>query len=336
MDEGIDDYELDHEFELNENAITQEEQIQESQQEGSQQEESDFISELLKSRGIEDSSKIKFENEDGELEEIDWESLSTKDKLNILNSSEDRSNELNNSELGLINAIRSSNLTPEEYIQYIQRNTINTYVQNMQNNSRNYSVDQYTDEELYVMDLLSKSSEVTEEEAIDALEKAKSNESLFKKQIGAIRNEYKKAEDENIQQYQIQQQEYQQAQLNYFAERIENSIINFEQFSNGQIEMTNEDKQDLYEFILGRDNAGNNWFAKALNDPDTVVQMAWFVLNGEKMIQDIDDYYKSEIKKVREESYKKGLNASKDKSTVAYKPKGKHNVNESFDDLDDF
>jgi len=40
---------------------------------------------------------------------------------------------------------------------------------------------------------------ITDDEIQEALDKAKSNETLFKKQVEAIRNEYKKVEDENAQ-----------------------------------------------------------------------------------------------------------------------------------------
>ena len=42
--------------------------------------EDDFLTSLLKSRGIEDKSKIKFATEEGDVEEIDWDSLSNEDK----------------------------------------------------------------------------------------------------------------------------------------------------------------------------------------------------------------------------------------------------------------
>lgn len=296
-----------------------------------------FITELLKTRGIEDPTKIKFENDNGEIEEVDWNSLNTKDKLNILNSSTRDENEgLDASEVDLINAIRQSQLTPAEYLQYIQRNSIETYLRNAQSQGQVYSVDQYSDEELYVMDLISKSEDITEEEALEALERAKSNEALFKKQIGAIRNEYKKAEDESLQYARFKQEQDAQDQFNQFAEKIENSIINFKEFSGYDLNMNDEDMQDLYTFITGNDNAGNNWFNKALSDPDTVVQMAWFILNGEKMIQDMNEYYQKEISNVRKESYNKGLKdgAKKDTPIVAYKPKGK--APQTFEDLDDF
>lgn len=359
MYEGIDDIDvMENEYGFNDTANTQtlsnaEQNLDDSEtdefldttesNEGSGEEEQgeeSFISALLKSRGIEDPSKIKFENDNGEIEELDWESLDNQAKLNILDSSNrDIEEDLDASEIALLNAIRGSQLTPEEYIQYLQRVSVETYLQNVQNQQSVYTVDQYSDDELYVMDLLSKTEDITEEEAIEALERAKVNQALFNKQMGALRNEYKKVEEESIQYARIQQEQEAQEQFNQFAEQIENSIINFKEFSGCELNMNSDDMQDLYTFITGFDNAGNSYFSKALNHPDTIVKMAWFVLNGEKMIQDINEYYQKEITNVRKESYSKGLKdaAKKDTSSVTYKPKNKSNFNRTTeDDLDNF
>lgn len=305
-----------------------------SQEENNQQEDQ-FIQELLKSRGIEDLNKIKFETEEGEIQEISWNDLDLNEKLTLLDQTiVEPETGLDESEIQLINTIRSSQLTPQEYIEYIQKNSVDTYIQNSQNQNHKYSIDQYSDDEIYVMDLISKSQDITEEEAIQALENAKLNESLFKKQVTAIRNQYKQIEDETIQQNKLEQEEQQQAQFNEFAEKIEDSIINFKEFSGCELNMSEEDMQHLYTFITGRDNAGNSWFGKALNDPDTVVQMAWFVLNGEKMIQDITEYYNKEITNVRKISYEKGLKDAQSKSAFVHRQKP-NNINQDYYDLDD-
>lgn len=303
--------------------------------------EDTFISELLKSRGIEDASKIKFENENGEIEELDWASLTTEDKLNILNSSvEDAEDSLDASEIELINAIRDSKLSPSEYIEQLQRSSVETYISNMQNQQQNYSIDQYSDEELYVMDLISRSEEITEEEALEMLERAKSNEALFKKQMSAVRNEYKKAEEESLQYAKLKQEQEAQDQFNQFAEKIEDSILNFKTFAGGDVSMSEDDMHNLYDFITGFDNAGNNWFNKALSDPDAVVQMAWFYLNGEQFISDIDNYIKQVLVQKHKEGYEQGLkDAKKDTTSTVYIPKEKPNVNqrqEVFELEDDF
>lgn len=166
----------------------------------------DFLTSLLKSRGIEDKSKIKFATEEGDVEEVDWDSLSNEDKLNILSSSESApENGLDESEIQLINAIRNSGMSPSEYLQFVGKGEVERYIQNSQ--EPQYEIDAYSDDELFLMDFMSRMGEVTEDEATEALERAKANEGLFKKQIEAIRNEYKQAEQENQMQAQLEQEQ---------------------------------------------------------------------------------------------------------------------------------
>lgn len=290
----------------------------------------DFIDALLKSKGIQDKSKIQFENESGETEEVDWDSLDNSTKLNIINTSTDNSTDLDENELQLINEIRQSKLTPNEYIQHKQQEGVNTYLQNNQE-PQTYKVDDLNDEELFVADLMAR-MDITEAEAYEALDRAKANENIFKKQIGALRSEYKKSEDETNKYNELKQQEAAQAQFNQFAENIENQISDFTEFAGCDLNMDVEDKQELYDFITGFDSAGNSYLGKALNDPSTLVKMAWFALNGEKMIQDINEYYKKEIASVRKESYNKG---KEDQKKVVYKPQNTKSNSNSFIDLDD-
>ena len=303
--------------------------------------EDEFISSLLKSRGIEDKTKIKFENDEGTVEEVDWDSLSTEDRLNILNSSTNTSeNDLDDSEIQLISAIRNSRMTPAEYIQYIEQSGVNRYIQNSQEDNYQYNVDQYSDDDLYVFDLISRTG-MTVEEAQEALERAKSNEALFAKQMGAIRNEYKEAEKEQIQAAQEKQNQLAQERYNQFSQSIVDQINEFKDFSGYNIDMDAEEMQELYDFITGFDAAGNNHFNKALADPKVVVQMAYFALNGQRLIDDITEYFQKEITNVGRESYAKGLadaQKKKDKQNVVFKDKQKptNQVVEDYNDLDDF
>lgn len=330
MEIGIDD-DLDSIQDDVEQAPKQEEI---SQEDTSQ----DAISMLLKERGIDDKDRIKFENDNGDTEEVSWDTLSEGDKYNILKTSErDDNTSLDDSEIQLINAIRSSQLTPEEYLQYVGNNSVNNYVQSMQaQQPMMHYIDQYSDDELYVMDLLSKAEGVTEQEALEALNNAKSNESLFKKQVDSIRNDYRRVEDESIQNAQMRQNQEQEERFAYFADSIADQIDSFNELYGYELNMTPEDKQDLYDFILGQDNAGNSYFGKALNDPQTLVQMAWYTLNGGKMVRDMTDYFQKEITNVRKESYQKGVqDALNGRSNVTYKPRSK-NSQSNIDDLDNF
>lgn len=300
----------------------------------------DIITTLLKSRGIENKSEIKFENEEGETEKVDWDSLDKETKLNILDSSaEDINTALDDAEIQLINAIRSSQLSPSEFIQYMQQESITRYLQNNYSNDHIYRVDELSDDELFVTDFIARTG-VTEEEAFEALDRTKANEALFNKQMGAMRAEYQRSEDETIRYNELRRQEEAQAQFNLFAEGVRNEISDFTEFAGCDLNMDNEDMQELYDFITGFDAAGNSHFGKALNDPQTLVKMAWFALNGEQMIQDINEYYKKEIASVRKESYNKGIQASKDKPSVIHKNisqnSNKTKSHTLYDDLDDF
>jgi len=128
-----------------------------------------------------------------------------------------------------------------------------------------------------------------------------------------------------LRQQQLEQEQAQQAQFDQFAGKVEDEIRNFTEFQGYDLNLEDNDMQMLYDFITGTDAAGNNYFAKALSDPATLVRTAWFALNGRQMMDDITEYFQKEITKVRKESYEKGRNAQKDNkpNNVVFKDKGK-------------
>lgn len=59
------------------------------------------------------------------------------------------------------------------------------------------------------------------------------------------------------------------------------------------------------------DEAGTSVLGKAFNDPRILVPAAWFALNGQKVFDEINEYFSNEIKSVSRESYKKGVEDAK-------------------------
>lgn len=317
---------IDEEFDELEN------QTEPQNQDDSQTEDDDFVSQLLRSRGIDDKTKIKFENEDGEIEEVNWDSLSSQDQFNLIQSSEAKVEEPNISddEIELINAIRNSGMTPTEYINYIQQGVSQPVVE------QHYTVDDYSDDELFLADFLSRMGDITDEEAQQALETAKANEELYNKQIQALRKEYKDIEDENAQQLKAEQEEQARQQFEQFEHSVIDQINNFTDFGGYDLNLENDDMQELYDFLVGQDAAGNNYFAKALTDPATLVRTAWLTLHADDMLQDVTEYFKDQIAQVRKESYKKGKeDALKQKNSVVFKDKDTDQI-DIYNDLDDF
>lgn len=303
-----------------------------------QNEEEDALTAFLKTKGISDKSKIKFENENGEQEELSWDSLSKEEQLNILKDNTDPERDLDDAEIDLINKLRESSLTPDEFIQAMKQQGASEYARSLEENQK-FLIDDLTDDELYILDLQTRIEDITEEEAMAALEKAKTDESLFAKQIQGIRSEYKRIEEENNQRLALQQQNEQQEQYQQFQDSVLSEIQGLNKIGDLDIEMSVDEMNDVANFILSTDGAGVNLFSKALNDPKQLVKMAWFSLKGEEIIDNITNYFKNKIQEVSRAQYQKGLDDAKNgkpSRVVTRKPSQSSNkTNQQFTSIDD-
>ena len=313
----------------------------------SDSETEDFTTDFLRSKGISDPSRIKFENEQGQIEERDWDSLSREEQINILNTPtgqqeadiEDRYG-LADQEIALLNNMRQSGMTPQDYLTAVQQQAINSYVD--QNSVPAYKVDDLSDDELYILDLESRVGELSDAQIEQALNTAKFDEDLYKKQVDGIRNEYKQREDyEEMQAQADYEQQQQEAFMNY-QNNVVNAIQGFDRLGNLDINMEDADKEELAAFMLGQDQNGMNYFYKAIQDPNQAIRAAWFMLNGEEAINNISDYFINEIKRVSEARYYQGLaDGQKENSSnvvIQRQPSAGHNSYrqpiKSIEDLD--
>ena len=317
--------------EVNNNTQQYQEQVSTSVQNDS---EDEFISDFLRTRGIDDISKIKFEDEQGNIEEKNWNSLTKEEKFNILNTplevQDNNQIDLSDEEIQLLNTIRQSNLTPSQYIEQFQPDQ-----------DPQYKVDDLSDDEIYLLDLESRVGELTDEAAAQALASAKQDEELYKKQVEGIRKEYKEREDFQLQQQEVEIENERQEAYNQFQDIVIQSIDNFNSIGNLDLNFSDADKEELASFMLSRDEAGNNYLWQALQDPETLVKAAWFILNGDEAFNNISDYFVNQIKLVSQNQYKKGFeegksgqNPSRPQVVISNK-QNKHRQYNSINDLDD-
>ena len=283
--------------ELDDDDILEQEEVQKVQEPPVveppvQEPEGDFMSDFLKTRGIDDLEKINFEDEEGNITERSWNDLSKEEKINILNMpletpQVDNGNDLSEEEINLLTQIRQSNMTPSEYLQSIAGEQVEITPQ--------YKIDDLSDDEVYLLDLESRVGELTDEEAAQALTNAKQNEDFFKKQIEGIRKEYKEREDFKTQQEQAEAEQQQQEAFEQYQAKVVDAIDNFTSIGNFDLNFEDADKDELAEFMLSRDAAGNNYLFEALQDPETLTKAAWFILNGEEAFNTISDYFTQQI-----------------------------------------
>lgn len=312
-------------------------------------EEQDIISLLLREKNITDPEKIKFEDEDGNIQERDWKTLTKEEQLNILRTpTEDSSNDLEDDEISLINQLRANQMTPEEFINAVKQQGVSEYIRTLESEETT-RIDDLSDEELFILDMQSRVEDITDDEVNQALERAKQDPGLFERQMKGIREEYKRIEEEHDQMDALEQQQKDLEKFEEFKESILDSIQSLDKIGSLDISMEDDDMNEIANFILSSDSAGVNYFAKALNDPQTLVRMAWFALKGEEAIDSITDYFTQEIKKVSQSRYEQGLKDgkakktnSKETSTVYIKPQeqdpkpsySKQQKQISIDDLD--
>lgn len=282
--------------------------------------EEDIITLLLREKNIGDPTKIKFEDSEGNIQERDWNSLTTEEQLNILRTPEDEDNSLDEYEIGLINQIRLNQMTPQEFIAAIKQQGAAEYAQTLEQSYNTSKIDDLTDDDLFILDLQSRVEDITEEEAKQALEHAKQDSSLFQKQMKGIRDEYKRIEEERVKMDTLEQQQRDSEQFEEFKDAVLDSIQSLDKISSLDINMDDDDMNEIANFILSTDSAGVNYLAKALDDPQTLVRMAWFALKGEEAIDSITEYFTEEIKKVSQAKYEQGLKDGRAGKKTSVKP----------------
>ena len=278
----------------------------------------DFTTEVLKIRGINDPSKIKFEDVTGAVIERSWDDLSKEEQLNIIVGDQNaEENEISDDEAALINAIRKSGGSVEDYLNYYAQENAPEPITEPQ-----YKVNELSDDEVYALDLLEKvgSDNITDEELQQAIDTAKQNEDLYKKTVEGLRQEYIRLQQDKEAQQQNEIAARQQAQFQQFATSINSEISRMNYFMGQELELSPDEKEELSEFMLDLDEQGVSAFGRAMQDPEVFTHAAFWLLNQDKISE--------EITKQMQETYRRGYEqAKKDlgKSTskFVFKPQNK-------------
>lgn len=275
--------------------------------------DNEVINELLKSKGITDG-KIKIIDEDDKESEINFSDLTLEEQLQILKDEERESDyDLDESEINLINKIRESKVSVDEYLEQYKKEILDSV---KDSSSQTYDIDAYDDSELFLLDLKNKYN-FTEEELAKELEKELKDEDLFKKKVEILRAEYKNLEDQEKEARKQEFEEKQQQEFNEFAQQMVNIAVETPEFYG--IELEDDEKNEVLSFLLDIDERGNSEFHKALADPKKLYEAAWFLRYGKESFDALKNAYESEISKLKKDTTpkvvrKSGLESSKKES----------------------
>ena len=290
-----------------------------------QEDTSDLTTEVLKIIGINDPQKMNFVDDTGAIVERSWDSLDREEQLNILVQKEQEPEQgaLDDSEAELIKTIRESGMGVQEYLNSLQPEPP----------AKEYQVESLTDEDLYALDLIEKigSDNITDEEIVQAVEQAKQNEDLFKKTVEGLRKEYIRLQEDKEAQLAYQQEAKREEEYQKFATSIQNEIKGLSSFAGKDLELSDDDIEDLSAFILDLDESGMSAFGKAMNDPALFTRAAFWILNEDKIVE--------ELTKQIQASYTRGYEMAKKDlqgSKLVCSPTAKKTTTDDFQDDDDW
>lgn len=253
----------------------------------------DYITRLLENKGIKNRT-IQITGEDGELQDVSFDDLSDQDKYDIL-SEQEKPVMPEDHEIQMINYLRQNNMTLEDFANWQKQVGVQEYLNSQQPITE---FDQYSDEEMIAYDFIQRFGEDMSDEEIDQeIDRLKSDPEAYQKRVNLLRSSYKSEEEAQAQLYkEHKDQEYQNELFNF-----QNAYIDAANSMNYIQGMTleNQDKQELLDFVLTKDAAGRTGLSQALDNPDAVMKMAWFLLHGEETFDATVNYLKSQISNSR-------------------------------------
>lgn len=252
-----------------------------------------IIDMFLKDRGIVDPTKIQFENENGEIENIDFSSLDKDEQLNILKELTNPG--LSDHEIDVVNYLRKNKVSFNEVIDYFANQRLQEYLNENPDavHPKHYSIDEYTDEDLYLADLKSKYPSFTDDELISKLNIAKSDENLFSKEVEILRENYKAEEDRAKQEAEYaEQQEYESLKTNLInaAGAFSEISLDVSDPQSDSLVIEDSDRNQILAYLLNQDKDGKSQFVKDIENPDTLIELAWYRINGQTTLSGVTQY----------------------------------------------
>ena len=282
--------------------------------------EDNVITSFLKERGISDPTKIQFENENGEIEDVDFNSLSTEEQLTMLQELTDPG--LSDHEVEVINYLRQNQVSFNEVIDYFANKRLEEYLNENpeQRHQQVYTIDEYSDDELYLADLKSKYPSFTDEELMSKLNIAKSDENLFQKEVDVLRESYKAQEEQALKDAELaEKQQYEDLQNNLIdaVSKFNEVSLDSKDVESESLVIEDSDKRQILGYLLDQDKDGKSQFVKDIENPATLIELAWSRTHGRSVIDGISQYWKDQLKEDRKKiaSLEKKLNDNKSNKT---------------------
>ena len=269
--------------------------------------EGDFISKLLEAKGFKNKT-IQITDENGEVSDINFDDLTDQEKFDLLSDQGQNEETMpSDDELKTLNFLRTNNMTLEDFAKWQREEGVQEYLANQ---APMTEFDEYTDDEMIAYDFIQRFGEDMTDEEIDAeIERLKADPDAYQKRVNLLRASYKSEAEAQSKLYEQEEQTRNKAAEEEFKTAYINAAGNIN-YIHG-MDLDNNDKQELLDFVLTKDAANRTGFSKALDNPESVLKMAWYLLHGEETYDATVDHFKKEIAKRSKENSTRVINRSR-------------------------
>lgn len=212
--------------------------------------------------------------------------------------------DLDPTEISLLNELRTSNKSVEDYISDLAQERFNAYKTEIE--SRQVDYENMSDDAVYVKFLKDKDPEIQDSAVEEGLAIAKDNPT-FKTLVKGLRDGF--INDQNASNTKADEAAMEQERIELEGDR--QVIVDAASKINevGGFEIPREVKNDVLHDLLEVNEHGDSLFlAETFSNPETMFKTAWFSKYGEDYLRDVESYYKQEITK----AFKRGQAAVAD------------------------
>ena len=219
---------------------------------------------------------------------------------------------LEDTEVNLLNTIRESGQTPEEFI----NNMIDYRTQTLLAQQELASID-YTaisDDAIYVKSLRDENPAITTDEIGEELAKAKELKS-YTSSVSALRKGYISEQESVNYELSSQQREAFQAELEEQRYAVVQAVEDLNDI--GGAPVTDEMKEFLLQDLMElNENNDPILMEKVFSDPQAMFEVNWFLNYGKDYMKNVDNYWKKEVSKAHKAGYQQATGGMPHNPTV--------------------
>ena len=206
--------------------------------------------------------------------------------------------DLDQTEINLLNELRTSKKSVEEYINELAQERFNAYKTETESREINYN--EMSDDAVYVKFLKERNPNIKESEIEEGLSLAKDNPT-YETLVNGLRDNFVKSQQQEIAAAKAKADQDANVELEQDRKAIVDAASKINEV--GGFEIPREVKNDVLHDLLEVNEYGDSLFlADTFSNPETMFKTAWFSKYGEDYLADIENYYKQEITK----AYKRG------------------------------